>query len=231
MDQTIVNLVDRTPHKLYVELTGREPVVLMNKRPSRIEFLNDRFGTLVEIAEEMMDRGKREGFLQSVSQQHVCWCSGCREETVSHPTKMLAYLLDSLLPGAPFGVEQDTRVLRALDDIPILPAVLARLFRAQLEDKQDVVELARAMDTPGTLFFADRPDEPQRVLDALLDLNSKFILRSGSELLIPDGTVSRLEEQWPPRHGNSIWIKVPERFFIYTRLPGSVGSKATRGLL
>lgn len=170
----LLPLVDRTPHKTYVESFGGSGAVLLNKIPSPVEIFNDLQGEIVNFFRVLRERGpeligrleltpySREDFAES--------CEGLEDldeveqarQFFVRARQVRAGMLNEATAGRWATTKKDSRrgmaltVSRWLSGIEGLEEIALRLKRVQLENMEGA-EVIRRYDTPQTLHFVDPP--------------------------------------------------------------------------
>lgn len=153
----------------FVDLFAGSGVVLLNRRPSPNETLNDLNGDAVNVFRQLRENGPGlMDYLSLVPYSHEEWHRArCAVDETDPFMRAVNFLVDANMSIQPplggFALSRDEsrrgmtkHVSDWLGTIDGLPAVIARLKTVNLS-AYPALELIRKLDAPGTLFYADPP--------------------------------------------------------------------------
>jgi DNA adenine methylase len=170
----ILPIINRTPHKNYVESFGGSAAILLNKNPSPIETYNDLFGDLVNFFRVLRTNGNelveqlrltlysREEFADACKNKEGDSALERARKFYVRARQVRSGLATVASRGQWAYVMQDSRKGKALKvsqwltGIEGLPQICERLRNIQIENL-DACEVIKRYDTPQTLHYVDPP--------------------------------------------------------------------------
>lgn len=152
----------------YIEPFGGSGIILLNRRPSKLEVFNDRYSGVVAFYRCLRDEDKLWKLCDKIehtihSREDFIWCKKTwYEDTISDVERafrwyyMITYSFSSLGRNYGRSIKGGSGIGKLRNKIRLLPIIHERLKQVQIEN-QDWRECIRDYDSSKNVFYVDPP--------------------------------------------------------------------------